>query len=271
MKNLKLTKPIALLLSALMLTSTLATGAFAAESTDAAKENGETNGSRSIEEVLELMNTLSYSEYIALHANAKEATESVTKSALEYDAENTTSAVRVETYEGKEALYMPDTGAVSFTVDIPADGLYTIGFDYYTPDGKASDIERAFRVDGEIPFKESRYLSITKNWVLDLSEISDEYVTDSKGNNIRYYFERDPDGNEVRPQSVLSPRWMSYELKDSTGYYGDSFKFFLTKGTHTVSFEATKSPLRSPKSDSSLLTRFLHMKSTWQSTVTQRP
>lgn len=243
MKNLKLTKPIALLLSALMLTSTLATGAFAAENTDAAKENGETNGSRSIEEVLELMNTLSYSEYIALHANAKEATASVTKSALEYDAENTTSAVRVETYEGKEALYMPDTGAVSFTVDIPADGLYTIGFDYYTPDGKASDIERAFRVDGEIPFKESRYLSITKNWVLDLSEVSDEYVTDSKGNNIRYYFERDPDGNEVRPQSVLSPRWMSYELKDSTGYYGDSFKFFLTKGTHTVSFEATREPI----------------------------
>ncbi len=244
MKNLKLTKPIALLLSALMLTGTFTTGAYAATTDSGTEASGETSsGSRSIEEVIELMNTISYSEYIAQHVNAKEATQTVILDALLYDAENTTAAVRAETYEGTDALYMPDMGTVSYVVEIPEDGLYTIGIDYYTPDGKASDIERAFRIDGEIPFKESRYLSMTKNWVLDMPETDGTYAEDTEGNDIRPYFERDPDGNEVRPQSVLSPRWMSYDLKDSTGYYGDPFKFYLTKGTHSISFEATREPV----------------------------
>ncbi|MBE6659211.1 MAG: hypothetical protein E7604_12325, partial [Ruminococcaceae bacterium] len=61
MKNLKLTKPIALLLSGLMLVSTFTVTAAAAE-TDSSSGN-EAGVGQSISEVMELLNATTYAEY----------------------------------------------------------------------------------------------------------------------------------------------------------------------------------------------------------------
>ncbi len=231
MKNLKLTKPLALLLSGLMVAGTIATGVSAADTDGTQSTNGESSiVSRSISEVSEIMNATPYSAYIAGYEGIPQAKSEITIDALKYDAENTDAQVKIDTYGDRQGLYTPDTGTVVYNVDIPADGLYEIDLEYYPIVGKASNIERAFRVDGKIPFKESRYLSMTKHWAFDLSEVGESDTS----------FEQDPDGNDVRPSSYENPQWMLYHFKDSTGYYNDPFQYYLTAGTHQISFEATR-------------------------------
>ncbi|MBP3919047.1 MAG: extracellular solute-binding protein [Clostridia bacterium] len=232
MKNLKLTKPLALLLSGLMVTSSFAFTAAAAD-TDGTNDGNTASSSvvtQSISEVQELMNTISYADYTELYASAPKGRSSVTVNGTDYVAEETDTQVKQDTYGGKNALYTPEEGTVVYNVDIPSDGLYTIEAEYYPITGKASDIERSFRIDGKIPFKESKYLSMTKLWKNDLS----------KGAESDTGFEQDPNGNDVRPTAYEAPEWMTYDFKDSTGYYNEPFQYYLTAGTHTFSLEATR-------------------------------
>lgn len=232
MKNLKLTKPIALLLSGLMLTSTFATTAFAADTDET--ESGTTTSSsvvtQNISEVKELMNTIEYAEYRADHESASKGKGSVTVNGTDYVAEETDAQVKTDTYSGKSALYTPESGTVVFDVEIPSDGLYVIELEYHPIAGKASDIERSFRIDGKIPFKESKYLSMTKVWKNDLS----------KGVDSETGFEQDPNGNDVRPTAYEEPDWQTFVFTDSSGYYNEPFQYYLTAGTHKISLEATR-------------------------------
>lgn len=230
MKNLKLTKPIALLLSGLMITGSFAFSASAADLTTSATNSETSVVSKSISEVTELLNATAYSTYIDNYAEMPKAKSSVTIDALNYDAALTTAAVKKDTYGGVQALYTPETGTVGYKVNIPADGLYAIDMEYFPIAGKASNIERALRIDGKIPFKESRYLSMTKNWIFDLSDVGETTTV----------FKQDPDGNDVRPSSIDSPVWMTYHFQDSTGYYNDPFQYYLTAGEHELTFEATR-------------------------------
>ena len=187
--------------------------------------------SRSIEEVQEILNAKSYTDYLARHADAPKATSSVTVAATAYDAAATTAKVRTETIEGKQALVTPDSGVVAWSVNIPADGLYSVEFEYYPVlSGRTTNIERAFRVDGVIPFKESRYLSMTKIWKLDLS----------KGEGTETGFEMDSNGNDVRPSMYEDPEWLTYTLCDSTGYYLYPFEYYLTAGTHVITITGAR-------------------------------
>ncbi|MBO5649223.1 MAG: extracellular solute-binding protein [Clostridia bacterium] len=230
MKNLKLTKPIALLLSGIMLVSTFPLTASAAQADSGNGDDSSSVIDQSILDVKELMGALTYADYSKKYQGTAPGKIEYTILGTDYDAEKTTAQVKVDTYEGVTALYTPDTGVVVYTVDIPEDGLYTIGLDYYPIIGKSSDIERSLRIDGKLPFKESNYLSMTKTWKDNLSDIGD---SDSS-------FKQDPQGNDVRPTAQETPRWSYYELQDATGYYNEPFQFYLTAGTHTLSFESLR-------------------------------
>ena len=232
MKNLKLTKPIALLLSGLMLVGTFTANVSAAETATTTSGGDKASViSKSIAEVSEILNAKSYTDYISRYADAKKATGTVTVKATDYDAANTTAAVKSDSYGGKSALYTPESGLVQWNVNIPSDGLYAMDINYYPISGKSSNVERAFRIDGVIPFKESRYLSMTKVWVNDFTDVE---VSEETG------FEQDPDGNDVRPSMMEAPRWETYHVHDSTGYYNYPFEYYLTAGSHTISLESTR-------------------------------
>ena len=232
MKNLKLTKPIALLLSGLMLVSTFTVTAAAAE-TDKGSGNDSSNVGQSISEVMELLNATTYAEYKVTHKEKALGKNAITIAGTDYDTEKTDAKVSVDTYGGEKALYTPELGTVVYNVDVPSDGLYMIEMDYYPIAGKASNIERGLRIDGKIPFKESRYLSMTKIWKDELSDIGESDTA----------FEQDPLGNDVRPMAIEAPDWATYEFKDATGYYNEPFQYYLTAGTHTLELEATREPV----------------------------
>jgi len=145
----------------------------------------------------EVLGADSYSVYVGqdLFKYAATPTESIVINAAdEYDAEKTTDgAYRVKIdeskgcavivdndYEPKEGetigLYTPDSGEVSFDIDIPETAKYSIAIEYYPlvslfdADGKtvytdkSGSAERVLKIDGKVPFSEARYLVMSKIW-----------------------------------------------------------------------------------------------------------
>jgi len=230
MKNLKLTRPIALLMSGLMLTSTFSVINAADDTDETSNGKGASVVGSNIEDVIERMNALTYAEYQALYTDVPDATSAVIIDGTDYDPELTDADVRIETYEGREALFTPDDGSVVYSFDIPKDGMYMIEFDYYPTTSKQTDVERQLYIDDKIPFKETGYLTLKQVWESDLS-----LAGDSKTG-----FQLDALDNDVRPNTVLAPVWQTYKAQDSTGYYTDPFLYYFSEGTHTLKLTASR-------------------------------
>ncbi len=226
MKKTKLTRLIALFLSLVTLGSAFSVAADTGET----EEKASSTVGYDIADVQDLLNAEEYAEYADRNAGVKRASESIVIDALDYNKEATTADVRVE--DG--TLYMPNSGIVAWDVEIPADAKYAIKIEYSFPaDGKSTDIERKFRVDGEYPFKGARYLAIGKVW-------RDDYVINEDGSKS---FVQDLQGNDVRPMKYISPEWRTYVFEDSTGYNVHPYEFVFTEGEHTISLEASREVL----------------------------
>ncbi len=105
----------------------------------------------------------------------------------------------------------------SFTVkvNVPENGLYFIGFDYFSHDASILPIEFALTVDGEFPFYEMRSLKFETTW-----SSRDEKSIDRYGNEI-----------VVMPEKMK--RWEHKKLSDSGYRYSEPLKTELSKGEHT--------------------------------------
>lgn len=78
-------------------------------------------------------------------------------------------SARPVNYDGKNAVYSPSTGTIAWTLDLAAagitePGLYSISLVYYPVEGKATSIEREFFINHEVPFAETRSITLVKRW-----------------------------------------------------------------------------------------------------------
>jgi hypothetical protein len=162
------------------------TVAAAAETQDGAVLNPSVTD-KTIEDYKEELESISYSEYLKTFVGVPEATETIivdpladldmSKTTLDWlsdedwaklsaDKSLATSLVGIykTQYEGRDALYTPGDGTVTFTLSDVKEGLYSIRIIYYPVEGKASSIEREFYINGKAPFKEARSLTLPKVW-----------------------------------------------------------------------------------------------------------
>ncbi len=235
-----LKRTLALLMAVLMVAATGTVLVSASDDSSIKKDN-------SFQAMREILDALSYEEYSELHKDVPAATQKITIDATQYikerydDEENvlTDAEVAITTDDkskyscGAGYLYTPASGQVSWKVTVPSTAKYSVILKVYTIENKSTNVERIFRVNGSIPFAESRYLSITRTWV-------NEYQYDENGN---IKFVADIDGNEIRPSMKETPEWANYEIHDSDGFYSESFEFVLTEGENILSLEATSEPL----------------------------
>lgn len=213
---------LCLVLSLLMFVTLLPLTAFAADEGSKQPQKSE------LQEISEALRSRSYVEYLAEFEGAPRGTKAVTVSAIDYLAEETTAEVEVVSdYQGKsgKSLMINDDGKVTWEVDIPAAGMYSVKIDYCSVTEKTNSIERTFSINGVVPFAEARYLLLKKTWM-------NEY-TDGR-------FEKDSNGNELRPTSKVFHEWKEYTFIDSNGYYADPFEFYFEKGINTLSLEAVR-------------------------------
>lgn len=197
-----------------------------------------------MDEVIELLNTQSYKEYLSEHEilgwtdGESEITVDPTKDYVytadeDYADEGHKAEVVKLEIDGveKEVLRTPETGTVTWTITVPKNGLYILSFTYLPVESdttNTSNIKRVFMVDGKLPFKEANYLELTRAY-------ADEYKLDENGNRV---FKTDKNGNEKRPTKNERFSWNTYTLSDSTGYNVEPLKIAFTEGEHTISLEA---------------------------------
>ncbi len=131
------------------------------------------------------------------------------------------------------SLYLPSTGSVKFTLNVPSNGLYFIAFNYFTIEGTVNSIERKLFIDNEIPFSEASYLRFSKLWQY-------QYIDNPKTDKVENNFEQDLNGNDIQPALKQVQDWRTYVCSDSTGYTNGYFAFYLTEGSHTLTLEAAR-------------------------------
>jgi len=63
---------------------------------------------------------------------------------------------------------------------------------------------------------------------------------DEKG--IRF-FKEDVEENELRPTAIQSPEWITYSLRDSSGYYAGEYEFYLEAGENKLTIQGQNEPM----------------------------
>ena len=173
MKRTRFQRLVALILCLTFAISGFAISAAAADDEKDTSSEGSTDSIYDSSEILELLNAISYGDYLK-DANAKPAKGSIVVDAVkDLYVEGTNAKYSVDTFDGIEAVLTPATGTVAWKVTgVPERALYTVTLKYYAyveegSETKADSVERVFKINGKVPFSEARYLTIKKNWLND--------------------------------------------------------------------------------------------------------
>lgn len=169
--------------------------------------------------------TLTYRQYLDNASQAATPGDTIVLDAAQYSDSSDSGMKRQENLDGRSALETTENGTVSWQVSVENEGFYQVSVDYYPVAGKGSSIIRNFYIDGALPFEEARNITFSRCFV--------------NATDIRSDF----NGNDVRPTQVEQPRWMTLNLQDNLGYYTEPFRFYFSKGTHTISLESVREPL----------------------------
>ena len=222
----KARKLLALLLCILMLAGTLTMTVSAA--------SGVSGGSTSsMDDVADILNALSYTEYIKKYADKEKGSSVITIDAKDYASAPDTVEILNDYYGEDGVLYVPEVGTVTWEVDIPSEALYTIEIEYCQYAGKTNSIERVFYLNGTVPFSGARSVILSKTWKYD-------YTLDAEGNDSFKQEGKEGFENDVRPSVSEDPAWTTYAITDSNGYYNFPFEFFFYEGKNTLTLEGSR-------------------------------
>jgi len=187
---------------------------------------------------------LSYKNYVEKYSGAAYPTSVVEVNAnsyVRYEEDGTAAQPKVYSdYEGMagDSILTTEDSLIEFDVTIPEDGLYNMSFVYYPVPGKNSDIERSIFIDGNLPFKEFSMTTFSRVWTSDVEET----VLGVNGVTTKIW-EKDNQGNDVKPGMVEIPEWQTRYVYDSDGYITTPLSVYFTKGTHTISVVSIKEPM----------------------------
>ncbi len=264
-------------LAALIMSAVMVLGGMTVLASAASDDSG--SSSASLDNIKELLNAISYEEYNAKYSNVPKASETVQVNVSEYITQD--EGFEWTTADGREGLSTPSDGMVSWKVNIPATGRYAVRIEYYPTANRTTSIERVLMINDKVPFAEARFLTLVKNWTNmyeqavvnpgkeEAESVKDKAVqagfTDAavKDGQVVFaapaymtaamsdfcdeylvrYLKTDIEGNELRPTSVETPKWMVYEVKDSSGYYLENFEFVFEAGENTITLEGKNEPM----------------------------
>ncbi len=170
------------------------------------------------------------------------ATEDIIIDATAYDTALTDALAEVKECDGIQGLYLPESGSVSWKVNVPEQGRYVLVIEYYPVEAKNSSIGRILKVNGTIPFSEARYLTMTKVYKNDYDPAAKNIFTDKFGSYDRF-FNKDIYGNELRATANQHPEWRTYTFKDADGFTMDPFEIVFEKGENVVTLQAESEPM----------------------------
>ncbi len=189
----------------------------------------------------------SYREYAAARdAEAALAAEIVLEGAdvVRYlDEENAGGPGLLTDYEGSEGVSVltGEEAIAEWEFSAAESGWYDLAVEYYPYPGKNSEIQRAFFLDGKLPFAELAGIAFPRVWRNDLNEGVVRRTDENGVTGIQW--RKDNQGNDLKPSPEEAPEWMSTLLYDSNGYISESLKIWLDAGEHTLTMLSLREPM----------------------------
>lgn len=133
-----------------------------------------------------------------------------------------------ENYEGRQgtSVYTDKEGLIEYEVEIKTAGLYEIAVEYFPVEGNSASIQRSIFIDGELPYSELNNVEFSRVW----SNSSEEWTKDNQG-------------NDLKPDQVEKPEWVTAYVKESEGYVSGNLSVYFEKGTHTITIMSLREPM----------------------------
>lgn len=129
-------------------------------------------------------------------------------------------------FEGEgSVLYQNDKSYTEWKVNIPEAGMYRVYMEYFPVESRGVSIERAFLINGEVPFSGTDALTFTRRW-MNRGEITS-----------------DNQGNDRKPVQVETPDWCSTYFTDYMGYFSDPYEYYFNKGENTIALKYVNEPV----------------------------
>jgi ABC-type glycerol-3-phosphate transport system substrate-binding protein len=125
---------------------------------------------------------------------------------------------------GDSVALIDEDSWVQYTFEVPQDGYYQMGMSYYALEGKRSAVVRSVQIDGVFPFYQAKKLEFQRMW----KEEGEPWF--------------DNQDNEFNPRRVETAGWQYRDFVDSEGKVYEPFRFYLTKGKHTMRIQAVREP-----------------------------
>ena len=167
----------------------------------------------------------SYNKYFEKYKNEKKPMTQVVVMGKDYSASDGAD-LKVSSVDGKSDVleWANVSGNVTWKFDVPETGIYHLKVSYRArEDEKINTNTHNFelKVDGDFPFESAERIELNKRW--DNEEID----TDWQGNDIL------PSQNEIYS-------WLSSPIIDSDGLFNEPLFFYLTAGSHEITFIGEK-------------------------------
>jgi len=175
-------------------------------------------------DVVGLERTGTYKGYLKNHSDAKEPQKTIDVDLYSYEGDGNIS-VYTNFHDEPKCLFTDTESVVTYTVNVPEAGFYNVYMEYLITESRGVAAERAFYVNGELPFDDALNLNFTRIW----KDAGEKRV--------------DNQGNEIRPSQIEEYDWQSSYFSDKLGYEMDPFKFYFEKGANTITLNAINEPM----------------------------
>lgn len=175
-------------------------------------------------EVEGMERTGTYFDYLLTHPDGKDASSEIKVDLFKYEAEGNVSVCN--NLDGVDKALLTDTDSkVTWTVNAPEEGYYSIFINYYIPESRGVPAERGVYINGELPFTNALTCTFTRIW--------------TDGGPVRV----DNQKNEIRPTQVEEFSWQNGWFKDNMGYVTVPYRFWFNKGSNELTFTGENEPM----------------------------
>jgi ABC-type glycerol-3-phosphate transport system substrate-binding protein len=185
-----------------------------------------------------------YQTYLSTYPGVDYATQGAEADAgsfVRYEEGGTAVEPMIYTdFEGMEgdSVLTGEDSLIEWEVEVEETGLYHMEVLYYPVAGKNSDIQRSVFVDGKLPYEEMYMVSFNRVWA---NYVANSYVNED-GITVKEW-EKDNQGNDIKPEGIEIPQWQTKYLYDNKGYITAPLALYLEKGTHTITLLSLKEPM----------------------------
>jgi ABC-type glycerol-3-phosphate transport system substrate-binding protein len=179
----------------------------------------------------------SYVKYLSKYSTSAKPNKTIpvdATSGYTFDAAGTDAEVVVGEFDGKTGILLPEEGTVSYNITVSETGLYNLKIEYYAildyqgvTISRSAAIDRGLLIDDKSPFTEANNFILHRLW-------------EDKFNVTKARIEGK---NDIKPSQIEKPVWQERVVQDMNGYYDEPYYFYLTAGTHKISFVANREPV----------------------------